>query len=171
MGVNLNRVVITGNLTRDPETRAVNANLTVTTLRVACNGRRKDQSGQWVDKPNYFDVTVFGAQGENCQRFLSRGRPVAIDGRLDWQEWDDKNGGGKRQAVKIIAESVQFLNSGDQQGGGGGGGYAPAPQTDVPADASQFAPRADVPVPESDDIPFKWETLPTFEELKGTWRA
>ncbi len=79
---NINRVVITGNLTRDPELRSTNSGLNICSLRIATNTRRKDQSGQWIDKPNYFDVTIFGAQGENCARFLSKGRPVAIDGRL-----------------------------------------------------------------------------------------
>ena len=84
-------------------------------LRVACNTRRKDASGEWVDKPNYFDVTVWGAQGENCAKYLSKGRPVAIDGRLEWREWEDKEG-NKRQTVDIIADSVQFLGS--REGGG-----------------------------------------------------
>ena len=73
-------------------------------MRVAVNSRRKDASGNWVDKPNYFDVTVFGAQGENCSTYLSKGRPVAVEGRLDWREWEAKDGSGKRQAVSIIAE-------------------------------------------------------------------
>ncbi|MGG7378448.1 single-stranded DNA-binding protein, partial [Escherichia coli] len=74
-----------------------------------CNTRRRNNAtGDWEDKPNYFDVTVWGAQGENCSRFLSKGRPVAVDGRLEWREWQDQNG-NNRQAVEIIAESVQFL--------------------------------------------------------------
>ena len=70
---NINRVVITGNLTRDPELRSVpNGGMSICSLRVAVNGRKKDQeTGQWVDKPNYFDVTVFGAQGDNCAQYLS----------------------------------------------------------------------------------------------------
>ena len=81
---NINRVVITGNLTRDPELRNLPSGMAVCSLRIASNTRRKDNStGEWVDKPNYFDVTVWGAQGENCAQYLSKGRPVAIDGRLD----------------------------------------------------------------------------------------
>ena len=81
---------------------------------MAVNSRRKDgQSGEWVDKPNYFDVTVWGAQGENCANYLSKGRPVAVEGRLDWREWEAKDGSGKRQAVQIVANSVQFLGSRD----------------------------------------------------------
>ena len=89
---NINRVVLTGNLTRDPELRH---RYRAARRSAACgsrsNTRRKDQStGEWVDKPNYFDVTVWGAQGENCAQYLSKGRPVAVDGRLEWREWQDK---------------------------------------------------------------------------------
>ena len=135
-GTNINRVVITGNLTRDPELRSTPGGTAVCKLRVAVNSRRKDgQSGEWVDKPNYFDVTVWGAQGENCSTYLSKGRPVAVDGRLDWREWEAQDGSGKRQAVEIIADSVQFLGSRD---GGGGNGNSFQGQSDVPADTSDF---------------------------------
>jgi single-strand DNA-binding protein len=136
---NINRVVLTGNLTRDPELRATPSGTPVCSLRIASNTRRKDASGQWVDKPNYFDVTIWGAQGENSARFLSRGRPVAVDGRLEWREFTDKEG-NKRQAVEIVADSVQFLGGRDENGGGGqsGGGFTPQ-RTDVPADSSDFA--------------------------------
>src|ERR1700754_3720495 len=89
---NINRVVLTGNLTRDPELRSLQSGTSVCSLRIASNSRRRDQSGEWVDKPNYFSVTVWGAQGENCARFLSKGRPVCIDGRLQWREWQGPAG-------------------------------------------------------------------------------
>ena len=149
---NVNRVVITGNLTRDPELRSTGGGLSVCSLRVACNGRRKNaETGEWVDKPNYFDVTIWGAQGENCAQYLSKGRPVAIDGRLEWREWEDKQTGQKRQAVDIIADSVQFLGS--REGGENGGRFTP--QSDVPADTADFA-QAPVATGSStdDDIPF-----------------
>ena len=133
-GTNINRVVLTGNLTRDPELRSTGSGMAVCSLRIACNTRRKDASGNWVDKPNYFDVTVWGAQGENCAQYLAKGRPVAVDGRLEWREWEDKEG-NKRQSVDIIADSVQFLGSRD--GGENGGRFTP--QTDVPADTADFA--------------------------------
>src|SRR5206468_11680856 len=130
-GTNLNVVCITGNLTKDPELRSTPNGTSVCKLRVAVNSRRKDgQSGEWVDKPNYFDVTVWGAQGENCANYLSKGRPVAVDGRLDWREWEAKDG-SKRQAVEIIADSVQFLGSRDGSSGAGNGF---TPESDVPAD-------------------------------------
>ena len=155
---NINVVVITGNLTQDPELRHLGSGTAVCELRVAVNSRRKDGStGEWVDKPNYFNVTVWGAQGENCANYLSKGRPVAIEGRLDWREWEAKEGGGKRQAVQIIANSVQFLGSRDGGGGGGdgnGGGFTP--QSDTPADPSDFdaAPAGAGGGGSDDDIPF-----------------
>ena len=173
---NVNVVVITGNLTKDPELRSTGGGTSVCEMRVAVNSRRKDQSGQWVDKPNFFDVVVFGAQGENCANYLSRGRPVAVEGRLDWREWEAKEGGGKRQAVQIIANSVQFLGSRDGasngNGGGGGGqgnynnqgnqGYGNQGNqnqgyggggSDVPADVSDFGP-VSTGGGQEDDIPF-----------------
>ena len=136
---NINVVAITGNLTRDPELRSTPGGTSVCKLRVAVNSRRKDgQSGEWVDKPNYFDVTVWGAQGENCANYLSKGRPVAVEGRLDWREWETQEG-QKRQAVEIIANSVQFLGSrGDNPNGGNGNGGGFQPSSDVPADTSDF---------------------------------
>jgi len=152
---NLNRVIITGNLTRDPELRSLPSGTSVCKLRVAVNSRRKDSaSGEWVDKPNYFDVTVWGAQGENCATYLSKGRPVAVDGRLDWREYE-ANDGTKRQAIEIIADTVQFLGSRDGGSGGGGNGNGFTPQSDVPADTSDFeTERASVSSGSDDDIPF-----------------
>lgn len=159
---NINRVIITGNLTRDPELRHLQSGTAVCKLRVAVNSRRKDNTGQWVDKPNYFDVTVWGAQGENCANYLNRGRPVAIDGRLDWREWEDQQG-QKRQSVEIIADTVQFLGSRDGSGGGQPAAAAGAAQgdsfggdagsfggSDVAADSSDFG----APGGGDDDIPF-----------------
>jgi single-strand DNA-binding protein len=141
----INRVVLVGNLTRDPELRHTPSGTAVCNLRLAVNTRRKDETGQWVDKPNYFDVTVWGNQGERCAQYLSKGRPVAVDGRLEWREWETPEG-NKRQAVDVVADSVQFLGSrGD--GEGGGGGYIPADATPTPA--------GDFPSsPTDDDIPF-----------------
>lgn len=142
----INRVVLVGNLTRDPELRHTPSGTAVCSLRLAVNTRRKDETGQWVDKPNYFDVTVWGAQGERCAQYLAKGRPVAIDGRLEWREWESQDG-GKRQAVEVVADSVQFLGSRDGGEGGGGGGY-------IPAETPQTA-AADFPAsPTDDDIPF-----------------
>jgi single-strand DNA-binding protein len=139
----INRVVLVGNLTRDPELRHTPSGTAVCNLRLAVNTRRKDETGQWVDKPNYFDVTVWGNQGERCAQYLSKGRPVAVDGRLEWREWETPEG-NKRQAVDVVADTVQFLGS---RGDGESGGY-------IPSDATA-APAGDFPAsPTDDDIPF-----------------
>jgi single-strand DNA-binding protein len=148
---NLNIVAITGNLTRDPELRSTPSGTSVCKLRVAVNSRRKDgASGEWVDKPNYFDVTVWGAQGENCANYLSKGRPVAVQGRLDWREWETQEG-QKRQAIEIIADTVQFLGSRDGGNPGNGNGFQGS--SDVPADTSDFE-QAAAGGGSDEDIPF-----------------
>jgi single-strand DNA-binding protein len=144
---NINRVVLVGNLTRDPELRHTPSGMGVCSLRVAVNTRRKDNAtGQWTEKPNYFDVTVWGAQGESCAQYLSKGRPVAIDGRLEWREWEAQDG-SKRQAVEIVADSVQFLGGRGDGEFGGGNQFVPAGATSG-ADADFGGSAAD------DDIPF-----------------
>ena len=155
---NINRVVMTGNLTADPELRSLPSGTSVCKLRIACNTRRKNGStGEWEEKQNYFNVKVWGAQGENVARYLSKGRPVAIDGRLEWREWEAQDG-TKRQATDIIAESVQFLGSRDDASSGGGQFDRPAGNGasrggDVPIDESDMQP-APVAASGDDDIPF-----------------
>jgi single-strand DNA-binding protein len=153
---NINRVVMTGNLTRDPDLRATQSGMSVCSLRIACNTRRKGAGGEWEDKPNFFDVTVWGAQGENCARYLAKGRPVAIDGRLEWREFEDRTG-QRRQAIDIIADSVQFLGGRDE--GGAGNGFAGPRQDvagggDVPIDSQDFRSAPAPTAPADDDIPF-----------------
>lgn len=153
--MNINRVVLTGNLTRDPEVRSTPNGLTICKLGIACNTRKKNSStGTWEEKPNFFRVTVFGAQAENCGQYLRKGRPVAIDGRLEWSSWESD--GQKRESIDIIADSVQFL--GGREDVGNGNGFAGSVQTaesDVPIDTDDFQP---APVAAGaaadDDIPF-----------------
>lgn len=141
----INRVVLVGNLTRDPELRHTQGGMAVCGLRLAVNTRRKDQTGQWTEKPNYFDITVWGQQGENCSQYLSKGRQVAIDGRLEWREWDAQDG-TKRQAVEVVADTVQFIGGRGEGDGGGERQFVPAGAT---------ADNADFPSsPADDDIPF-----------------
>jgi single-strand DNA-binding protein len=121
---NINSVVITGNLTRDPDLRSTGNGNDVCNLRVAVNGRRKNGSGEYVDKPNYFNVTVWGAQGEACAEHLKKGRPVAVEGRLDWKEQGE--GDDHREYVQIIANMVQFLGGKPQDKDGEGGEAEPA---------------------------------------------
>lgn len=104
-----NRVVLIGRLTRDPELRALPSGQSVCSLRLASNGLRKEGDA-YEERPNYFDVSVFGAHGENVDRYLRKGSRVAIDGRLEWSEWETSDQ-QKRQAVNIVAFAVQFLDT------------------------------------------------------------
>jgi single-strand DNA-binding protein len=143
----INRVTLVGRLTRDPELRHLPSGTPVLQLGVAVNGRQKDDTGNWVDKPNFFDVKIFGNQAEMLNQHLAKGRRVGIDGRLDWSSWEAQDG-TKRSKVEVVAFQVQFLDSrGDSEGGGGQPQYVPT--SDVAADTSDFAPAAS-----DDDIPF-----------------
>lgn len=138
--INLNRVTMIGNLTRDPDTKSLPSGTVVCKLRVACNTRRKTASGDWETKPNFFTVVTFGATAENCDRYLHSGRPVGIDGRLEQREWDNPEG-GKREVVEIIADSVQFLRSAEHS------------EEEGAAPINESAP-VPVGVGGDDDIPF-----------------
>lgn len=116
----INRVVLVGRLTRDPELRALPSGTSVCGLRVACNSSRKDPSGELIERPNYFDVSVYGAPAESVSRYMHRGSRVAIDGRLEWREWETAEQ-ERRQAVSIVADTVQFLDSPGERGQGGDG--------------------------------------------------
>ncbi len=127
---NINRVVLIGRLTRDPELRALPSGHSVCSLRVACNSSRRDAEGEYHERPSYFDVSAFGGHAEGIGRYTRRGSLVAIDGRLEWREWETAEQ-QRRQAVSILADSVQFLDSphapedaapgGEDRGRGGGG--------------------------------------------------
>jgi single-strand DNA-binding protein len=106
----INRVVLIGRLTRDPELRALPSGTSVCALRIACNGSRRDAEGDYHERPNYFDVSVYGASGESVGTYMRKGSRVAIDGRLEWREWETTDQ-QKRQAVSIVADTVQFLDT------------------------------------------------------------
>jgi single-strand DNA-binding protein len=110
---NINQVVITGNLTRDPELRHLPSGTSVCTLGVAVNETYKSDD-EWKERANFFDVVVWGKQGEACDEYLEKGRPVAIAGRLRYESWEAEDG-SKRSKVKIVADRVQFLNSGEKR--------------------------------------------------------
>jgi single-strand DNA-binding protein len=118
----INRVVLVGRLTRDPELRNLPSGISVCGLRIACSSSRRDAEGSYHERPNYFDVSVFGGSAESVSRYTRRGSRVAIDGRLEWREWETSEQ-QKRQAVSIVADTVQFLDSpgaqGDEHGTGG----------------------------------------------------
>lgn len=156
---NINRVILTGRLTRDPELRSFPSGMSVCSLRLAFNTRKKDQAtGEWGEKSNFIDVSIWGRQGELASQYLTKGRAVALDGRLEWREFQDQQG-NNRQAIEVVADNVEFLGGReDGQGGGGGGSFTP--RSDVPVDTNDFAPAAvgggngHSPSAQDDDIPF-----------------
>ena len=140
---NINRIVLTGNLTADLELKTLASATSLCRLRVACNTARKGESGKWEAKPNFFDVKVYGNQAEMLSQHLAKGRRIGIDGRLDWRSWEAQDG-SKRSKVDVVAQSVQFLDS--RQDAEGGGVYVPA---GAGASADDFPS-----TPADDDIPF-----------------
>jgi len=105
----INHVVLVGRLTRDPELRALPSGASVCGLRIACNSSRRDAEGEFVERPNFFDVSVYGASADSVARYMHKGSRVGIDGRLDWREWETADQ-QKRQAVSVVADTVQFLD-------------------------------------------------------------
>lgn len=158
-GFDINSVTVSGNLTRDPELRNLPSGQSVCQLRIAHNDRYKDSSGQWADRPAYFDVTIWSGLGEWMGKNLSKGQKVVVSGRLKWREWGEE--GNKRQAVEISADSVvPVVREGASNGGGYGAGQSNGftPRSDVPANTDDFQT---VPSggggsrpPADDDIPF-----------------
>lgn len=142
--MSINRVNITGNLTRDPELRSTAGGMAVLGFGVAVNDRRKNQqTGQWEDYPNFVDCTMFGNRAEALSRILRKGMKVAIEGKLRYSSWEDKNGGGRRSKLEVIPDEVELLsqNANAQQA------YqnppaAPQPRQQAPAPAPQaYAPQ------------------------------
>lgn len=140
---NMNVVVLSGNLTRDPELKALPSGNSVTNLRLAVNDRFKDRDGEWKDRPFYFNITVWGKMGENVAKYLGKGDGLVIQGKLEWREWEGTDG-SKRQAVDVVAREVQFMPKGGGGGNGGGGSRSTAGEPPMP----RSAPADD------DDIPF-----------------
>jgi len=151
----VNKVILMGNLTRDPELRYTPKGTAVADLGMAVNRRVSDGNGNWSDEVTFVDVTVWGSTAENAQKYLGKGRGVFVEGRLQLDSWEDKQSGQKRSKLKVVGENVQFLPDG--KGGGGGGGARP---TSAPSEAAQSAPprggSAATPAddPGDEDIPF-----------------
>jgi single-strand DNA-binding protein len=144
MAGDINRVTLVGRLTRDPELRHLPSGSPVLEMGIAVNGRQQDDAGNWVDKPNFFDVKVYGNQAEHLSQYLTKGRRIGIDGRLDWRSWEAQDG-TKRSKVDVVAQTVQFLDS-RQEGEGAAPAYVPA---GAAAGADDFPSS-----PADDDIPF-----------------
>lgn len=110
--MSINRVNISGNLTRDPEVRTSASGSAIMRFGVAVNDRSKNQqTGQWEDRPNFIDCTMFGTRAESVSRFLGKGTKVAIEGKLRWSQWDDRKTGEKRSKVEVIVDEIEFMSS------------------------------------------------------------
>ncbi|MBG85399.1 MAG: single-stranded DNA-binding protein [Verrucomicrobiales bacterium] len=165
-----NKVILMGNLTRDPELRYTPNGTAVAQIGIAVNRVWRNQEGQQQEEVTFIDVDVFGRTAENVGQYMRKGRPILIEGRLKLDQWDDRNTGQKRSKLKVVADTVQFLGGrdGGQGGGGGGGnfqqgnqgggynqgGYSDAPPQRPDSPRPQAPPADDMPPPEDDDVPF-----------------
>jgi single-strand DNA-binding protein len=165
MAASLNKVMLIGNLTRDPEVKYTPKGTAVCDLGMALNDSYKAQDGTIKETVTYVDVEVWGRTAENCKQYLSKGRSVFIEGQLKLDQWETPQG-EKKSKMRVRAVTVQFLGGPAGGGGGGGGGgerrssggevdqrpasSAPRTSSRPPAAASDDRP----PMPEDDDIPF-----------------
>ena len=157
---NFNKVILAGNITRDPELRYTPKGTAVAKIGMAINRTWKDESGQQKEEVTFVDVDAFGRQAEVISQYLKKGRPILVEGRLKLDQWDDKQTNQKRSRLGVVLESFQFLDSGGGGGGGGGGFSAPPDanrQQSRPAPSRQAAPPPpsdDMPPDAEDDVPF-----------------
>lgn len=154
-----NKVILMGNLTRDPELRYTPKGTAIAKIGLAVNRVWRSESGEQREETTFVDVDVFGRTAENVGQYMRKGRPILVEGRLKLDQWDDKNTGQKRSRLGVVADTVQFLGGGRD---GGGDDYAPrsAPQQQrhsggpPPSPRPAPAPYDDGPPPEDDDVPF-----------------
>lgn len=110
--MSINHVVIVGNLTRDVELRTSASGSAIMHFGVAVNDRAKNpRTGEWEDRPNFIDCTMFGTRAESVSRFLGKGTKVCIEGKLRWSQWDDRKTGEKRSKVEVIVDEIEFMSS------------------------------------------------------------
>ncbi len=150
-----NKVILVGNLTRDPELRYTPKGTAIAKIGLAVNRVWTSESGEKKEEVTFVDVDIFGRTAENVAQYMRKGRPILIEGRLRLDQWDDKQTGQKRSKLGVVAETVQFLGSPGE--GGGGSGESAAPRR-APSPAAPKAPEppdsGDGPPPEEDDVPF-----------------
>ncbi|MCL2005382.1 MAG: single-stranded DNA-binding protein [Planctomycetaceae bacterium] len=155
-----NRVVLLGNLTRDPELRHIPSGLAVTEVSLAVNDRRKSQTGDWIEEVSYVDVTIWGRQAEIVCEYKTKGAPLLVEGRLKQDTWEQE--GQKRSKLKVICEKMVLLPTGPGKGGNRGGGYDDGGDYSRPSRSSSnysAPPQSqhdyyDTPPDSGDDVPF-----------------
>ncbi|HEX4264084.1 MAG TPA: single-stranded DNA-binding protein [Verrucomicrobiae bacterium] len=146
-----NKVILVGNLTRDPELRYTPKGMAIAKIGLAVNRNWTSESGEKKEEVTFVDVDIFGRTAENVAQYMKKGRPILIEGRLRLDQWDDKQTGQKRSKLGVVGEVVQFLGSATG-GSGEGGGEAPRRQPAPSAPAPSSA-EPDMPPPD-DDVPF-----------------
>lgn len=153
---NFNKVILAGNLTRDPELRYTPKGTAVAKLGLAVNRSWTTETGEKREEATFVDVDAFGKQAEVISQYLRKGRSLLVEGRLRLETWDDKATGAKRSKLGVVLESFSFLDSGNRDGGGGApqGGAAPAPRPQRPAPSAPAPASQDGPPPDDDDVPF-----------------
>jgi single-strand DNA-binding protein len=149
-----NKVILMGNLTRDPELRYTPKGMAVAKIGLAVNRQWRSESGEQKEEVTFVDIDVWGRTAENVGQYMRKGSPILIEGRLRLDQWDDKQTGQKRSKLGVTAETVQFLSSGNR--GENAGGAPSAPRAQRPAAAPAPAPEGDSDAPpmQDDDVPF-----------------
>jgi len=157
---NLNKVMLIGNLTRDPEVRYTPKGTAVTDIGMAINRSYGTDDGDRKEETTFVDITFWGRQAEVLGQYMKKGRPLYVEGRLQLDTWDDKNSGQKRSKLKVVGENFQFLGSrGDGDGEGDGGGGSQSGSADESGSVQEEAPAGGggssaAPEMDDDDIPF-----------------
>ncbi len=144
--MSINKVLISGNLTRDPELRSTAGGVNILSFGVAVNDRRRNANGEWDDYPNYIDCTIFGVRAESLSRILTKGMKVAIEGKLRWSQWE--RDGQKRSKIEVIVDELELMsrnnNNSDSSSYNNSSSYNAAPAPVVDTSASMY----------DEDIPF-----------------
>ena len=150
-----NKVILMGNLTRKPEVRYTQNGTAICKLGLAVNRRFKDSAtGEWREEPTFVDITFFGKRGEAFAKYHDKGKPAFIEGSLRLDTWEDKNGGGKRSKLYVVADNWEFVGAGGGPGRGEGGGYQGSQGSEGGSGAESGAPQREPEFQQVDDTPF-----------------
>lgn len=151
-----NRVILVGNLTRDPELRYTPKGMAIAKIGLAVNRTWRNEAGETKEEVTFVDVDAFGKQAETLGQYMKKGSPLLVEGRLKLDQWDDKQTGQKRSKLGVVVEGFQFLGGGNRGEAGSEPQRRPAAAPSAAPAAAPAAPAAepDMPPPEEDDVPF-----------------
>jgi single-strand DNA-binding protein len=149
-----NKVILVGNLTRDPELRYTPKGMAIAKIGMAVNRIWKNEAGETKEEVTFVDVDAFGRQAEVIGQYLKKGRPILVEGRLKLDTWDDKQTGQKRSRLGVVLESFTFLDSGNRTEGGSDTPRRSAAAPSAAPSAGAPAPEPETPPTEEDDVPF-----------------